>query len=335
MDHRRVLTRLTCLAAALLLPLCALGEESPRGEVRILISAAGDCTLGGEVKSGIDRRFARSADKHGLDWFLSNVRGIFASDDFTLVNLEGPLTTQTRYASKKYVMRGRPAYAAILSSSSVEVANLANNHTLDFGEQGYLDTQAALDGAGIGHCGGTAVFYGEKDGYTVGFLGFDQWNHTGSQAVAAVRAVREKCDLIVVSMHWGEEYHYVREGWQQKAGRALIDAGADLVIGTHPHVIQGIERYKGKYIVYSLGNFCFGGNTDPDDKDCYIFQQAFTLTENGAADAGVRVIPCSVSSSASVNDYRPTPLSGDRANRLMKKIAGYSSVQGGKWLPED
>lgn len=309
-------------------------EPLPDEPVRVLISAAGDCTLGGEVKSGIEKRFTRCAEKNGPDYFFANVQNLFAEDDFTLVNLEGPLTTATKYASKTYVMRGDPAYASILSGASVDVVNLANNHTRDFGDTGYRDTLSALEAAGVAASGNDILYIAEKQGYRIGFVGFERWHHSAADAVEGVKAARSQCDLLIASVHWGEEYDYTANSDQQKLGRALIDAGADLVLGTHPHVIQGVERYRDKYIVYSLGNFCFGGNTDPDDQDCYIFQQAFLLDESGATDGGIRIIPCAVSSSASTNNYQPTPLTGDRAEKLMAKIEKLSDMEDALWLAD-
>lgn len=326
-----VLSLLPCPALAVVAPSMApvpALEMLPPEPTRILITAAGDCTLGGEVKSGIGKRFAKCAEENGLDYFLANVRDIFAADDFTIVNLEGPLTTATKRASKTYVMRGDPSYADILSGSSVEIANLANNHTYDFGEQGYADTLSALEAANVAASGNDILYIAEKESYRIGFVGFERWNHSAEDAINGVKAAREQCDLVIASVHWGQEYHYEPESAQTKLGRALIDAGADLVIGHHPHVIQGVERYNGKYIVYSLGNFCFGGNTNPEDKDCYIFQQEFLLDESGATDGGIRIIPCSVSSSKSTNNYQPTPLSGDSADKLMTKILKLSDIDG-------
>ena len=337
---RRFPILLLCL---LLISGCALAESAtmppvptleplPDEPVRVLITAAGDCTLGGEVKTGIHKRFIRCAEDNGLEYFFANVRDIFAADDLTIVNLEGPLTTATKRASKKYVMRGDPAYAGILSGASVEVANLANNHTLDFGEQGYQDTLAALDASGVAAAEGDTLYIAEKEGYRIGFIGYEKWNYSAADAVAGVKAARSQCDLLIVSVHWGEEYDYTAESSQKKLGRALIDAGADLVIGHHPHVIQGVEQYQGKYIVYSLGNFCFGGNVNPSDKDCYIFQQEFLLDDSGATGSGVRIIPCSISSSKSTNNYQPTPLEGEAADKLLDKILKLSSLENPVWL---
>lgn len=334
---------LLLLAFCLFCPLCAVTESLPMPTVpaleplppepvRIRITAAGDCTLGGEVKSGIDERFDDCAAENGLDYFLANVRDIFAADDLTIVNLEGPLTDATGRASKTYVMRGDAAYAGILSGSSVEIANLANNHTRDFGEEGYQDTLDALQAAGVAVSGGDIAYITEIEGYTIGFVGYEKWNHTAADAIAGVKAIRSQCDVVIASMHWGEEYHYTPENTQTRLGRALIDAGADLVIGHHPHVVQGVERYEGKYIIYSLGNFCFGGNTNPKDKDCYIFQQEFVLSDSGITDGGIRIIPCSVSSSTKTNNYQPTPLTGEKAEKLMSKILKLSDIDEAVWL---
>ena len=335
--------QLMILLALCLLPIHALAaamptvpplETLPPEPTRILITAAGDCTLGGEVKSGIDQRFKNSVKKNGYDYFLASVKDIFSADDFTIVNLEGPLTTAGKYSDKLYVMRGGTEYARILSGSSVDIANLANNHTYDFGKKGYEDTLAALEAVGVAASGNDILHIAEKDGYKIGFVGYERWNHSAKDAVDGVKAAREQCDIVIASMHWGQEYHYTPENAQKKLGRQLIDAGADLVIGHHPHVIQGIEQYNGKYIIYSLGNFCFGGNTNPKDKDCYIFQQEFIMEDSGPVDGGIRIIPCSVSSKSSTNDYQPTPLSGEKAEKLLEKILKLSQIENAIWLEE-
>ena len=115
--------------------------------------------------------------------------------------------------------------------------------------------------------------------------------------------------------------------YQKDAAHAAIDAGADLVLGHHPHVLQGIEKYNGRYICYSLGNFCFGGNKNPSDKDTMIFQQTFTF-ENGNLldDSNINIIPCSLSSSGKKNDYKPRVLKGSEKDRVMKKIQDMSEL---------
>lgn len=119
----------------------------------------------------------------------------------------------------------------------------------------------------------------------------------------------------------GTEKETVPDETQIQLGHIAVDEGADLVIGSHPHVIQGYEKYNGRYIVYSLGNFCFGGNPNPSDKDCMIFQQTFTVTGNDVAtDDNINVIPCSISSVSNSNNYQPTPATGDEKTRIEAKI---------------
>jgi poly-gamma-glutamate synthesis protein (capsule biosynthesis protein) len=138
-------------------------------------------------------------------------------------------------------------------------------------------------------------------------------------------------EIIVCSFHWGLEMDYTPEADQVELAHAAIDAGATLVIGHHPHVLQGVEVYQGRYIVYSLGNFCFGGNSNPPDYDCMIFQQTFTVTDGvPAADEDIQVIPCSVSSSASVNNYQPTPATGSEYDRIWAKLASITQDLGDK-----
>ena len=136
----------------------------------------------------------------------------------------------------------------------------------------------------------------------------------------------QEVDLIIACCHWGVEREYFPENYQQSLGKKCIDWGADLVIGHHPHVLQGIEEYNGKYIVYSLGNFCFGANKNPADKDCMIFQQTFTFVDGvKQEDKDIRVIPCSISSVKERNHFKPTPATGDEAQRIMDRINEFSA----------
>ncbi|MBQ7521147.1 MAG: CapA family protein, partial [Clostridia bacterium] len=142
---------------------------------------------------------------------------------------------------------------------------------------------------------------------------------------------RADCDLLIVNMHWGWERQNQQCQEQVQLGRAAVDAGADLVIGTHPHVYQGIEKYKGKYIVYSLGNFCFAGNANPDDKRCLIFRQRFSfnpgmgIARANILDAGIDVIPASISSVPEKNDFVPTVLPVEQGKALLKEVAECST----------
>lgn len=314
----------------------SLDAESER--TLLTITAAGDCTLGGDYNTDAHERFDGYVDKYGCDYFLENVRYIFESDDLTFVNLEGPLTTsEDKRSGRIFNFKGAPEYVQILADSSVELAGLANNHALDYGVSGLKETAAVLDAAGVGYCGYQSVWRDAINGIDVTCLSVTEWDYTTAELAAMLAAERENCDLLVVMIHWGEEKEYSATDSQTEYGRALVDAGADLVLGSHSHVVGGVEEYNGKYIVYGLGNFCFGGNKNPSDKDCLIFQQTFELTADGEiADAGISIIPCSSSSQDDANDYRPTPLADAEAARVLRKIARYSDIdlEAVVWRPE-
>ena len=296
--------------------------------VSILISAAGDCTLGGEEHAAASTNFRKLLKSQGYDYFFASVRSIFENDDITIVNLEGPLTTSKAKRPYRYFnFKGAPDYVKILTGSSIEVCNIANNHALDYGKQGLVETAEVLEEAGIGASGYTLVHYREVNGVKVGFVGLECWEYTKAKAVKFVEKIRPTCDVLIVSFHWGTEKYYNATKFQKECGRAMIDAGADLVLGHHTHVVGGIEQYKGKYIVYSLGNFCFGGNSNPADKDTMIFQQRLIVDADGTVrDGGINIIPCSLSSVKYTNDFQPTPLTGAESKRVLRKIGKYSKV---------
>ena len=219
----------------------------------------------------------------------------------------------------------------------MEVCNLANNHAYDFKTAGFDETAQTLADAGIGACGFGLEHYMEIKGCTVGFLGFTEWDYEEDDLLRDVRTAREKCDLLIVCIHWGEELTYKQTKNVDKLGRAIVDAGADLVIGGHSHVYGEIEQYQGKYIIYSLGNFCFGGNKRPTDPQCIIFQQRFRVWPDGSiADAGINLIPAQVSTSTKSNDYQPIFLEGDEAAELLAKVAKVSNLteESTIWMPE-
>jgi len=305
-----------------------LQPEQELEYVPITITAVGDCTLGGDVVSGGYENFQSYAEQYGADYFFKNVRGLFEKDDLTIVNLEGPLTTSDELrGGRTFNFRGEPEYVEILSGSSVEIANVANNHALDFGEAGLTETAEVLSDAGIGVSGFSRVYFTDVKGVRVCSVGFTEWAYSEDQIAKAIRSVRDDCDLLIVSVHWGEEKAYEATDTQVKLGRTMVDAGADIVIGNHSHVYGGVEKYKGKYIIYSLGNFCFGGNKNPSDKNCTIFQQTFTVGRDGSVtDAGINIIPARISGSVSENDFQPYILSGDAAEKQLAKIAGVSTV---------
>jgi poly-gamma-glutamate synthesis protein (capsule biosynthesis protein) len=246
--------------------------------VRLLF--VGDIMMGGRVGELLERE--------GYDYPYRHVGAALREADLAVGNLENPITDRGEPADKTWTFRTSPLAVPALKESGFDVLSLANNHVLDYGTDGFLDTLRYLDEAGIGRVGGGIdadeaylPYYTEVNGIRIACLGFSHvvpevgWkagkNHPGvadmydtRRAVETIKAVREDADLVVVMVHWGIERAEEPEPYQVKKGREFIDAGADLVIGSHPHVLQGIESYQGKWIAYSLGNFIFtvSGNAD-------------------------------------------------------------------------
>jgi poly-gamma-glutamate synthesis protein (capsule biosynthesis protein) len=276
---------------------------------KVTISFAGDCTLGGDIQSYGETRFAGVVAEQGYAYFLQNVEPIFSKDDYTVVNLETVLTDSTKKRqNRSFIFRGDPEYAKILTLGSVEAVTIANNHANDFLEKGKEDTKKALDEEGIAYFGYDREFYKTIKGIKFGFIGLTEWDYTVPQVTEKVKKAAERCDMLIVEFHWGYEYRYSPSESQQTYGRAAVDAGADLVLGQHPHVLGETENYNGVNIVYSLGNFCYGGHSNPKDKNTAIFQQEF-INESGVISLGEsRLIPCKLSSVSWANDYRPTPV---------------------------
>lgn len=302
-------------------------EPAEQEPVRILISATGDCTLG-TYKTGDGKlsAFKSFVEKYGYDYFFENVSDLFAQDDLTIVNLEGPLTSHnTKRPRRAFNFRGYPEWVEILTSGNVDICNMANNHALDYKEEGFKDTYNALTEAGIGASGYGPEYYTDVKGFTVGSLGFTEWNFEAKDILAKVKAANEKCDLLIVSMHWNEEHEYRLSQYCKKMGRALVDAGADLVIGNHSHVYGEIEIYNGKYIINSLGNFVFGGNDDPYVRECVIFRQEFLMYPDGTVgDGGIDIIPCFLSSTEEYNDFQPRIAESNEGKETLYAIAGLS-----------
>lgn len=300
--------------------------------VSLTLSVVGDCTLGTDETFDYDTSLNAYYENYGADYFLQNVKDIFSADDLTIANFEGTLTDSDEREDKTFAFKAPASYASILTGGSVEAVNTANNHSHDYGEQSFNDTLAALDDAGIVHFGYDETAVMDVKGIKVGLVGiYELYDHLEREQQLKDNIAKVKADgaqLIVVIFHWGNETETVPDSNQTTLGRIAIDEGADLVCGHHPHVLQGIETYKGKNIVYSLGNFCFGGNSSPSDMDTMIYQQTFTIDADGVKKDNVtNIIPCSISSAAydGYNNYQPTPAEGDEATRILGKINERSS----------
>ena len=308
-------------------------QETPEvQETTITISAAGDCTLGTDEGFNYKRSFKGKYDAvQDPAYFFQNVQPVFAQDDLTIVNMEGTLTEETTREPKQFAFKGDAEYAKILTAGAVETANLANNHSFDYGKKSYEDTITALEAEGISSFGYERTAVMDIKGVKVGLAGvYELAEHIDCKQdlLDNIASLKEQgAQIIIVSFHWGQEKENVPNDVQVELAHTAIDNGADLVLGHHPHVLQGIEEYKGKNIVYSLGNFCFGGNSAPSDMDTMIFQQTFTVKDGKLQEDNVtNILPCKISSAyeEGYNNYQPILAEGDQKEKIFERLSEYS-----------
>ena len=308
-------------------------QETPEvQETTITISAAGDCTLGTDEGFNYKRSFKGKYDAvQDPAYFFQNVQPVFAQDDLTIVNMEGTLTEETTREPKQFAFKGDAEYAKILTAGAVETANLANNHSFDYGKKSYEDTITALEAEGISSFGYKRTAVMDIKGVKVGLAGvYELAEHIDCKQdlLDNIASLKEQgAQIIIVSFHWGQEKENVPSDVQVELAHAAVDNGADLVLGHHPHVLQGIEEYKGKNIVYSLGNFCFGGNSAPSDMDTMIFQQTFTVKDGKLQEDNVtNILPCKISSAyeKGYNNYQPILAEGEQKEKIFERLSEYS-----------
>lgn len=298
----------------------------------VTLSALGDCTLGTDEGFNTTTNFNAFDAVNGHGYFFKNVKSILEADDVTFANLEGTFTTETVRENKQFAFKGDPSYTEILQMGSVEVVTLANNHSSDYGAKSLTDTQNALTDAEIAYCIGDTVALKEINGIKTAFIGIFVTDTATAEAQVRETVADAKSQgavLTVIAFHWGTEKASEPDQSMQSLAHTAIDCGADLVVGHHPHVLQRIEKYNGKYIAYSLGNFCFGGNSAPSDMDTIIFQQTFTVGKDGVvSDDAVTVIPCSISSADGYNNYQPTPAEGEAKAAILERLNGLCAGYG-------
>ncbi len=314
--------RLSVLTLVLLLLVShALGEKT------LTLTFTGDVTLGSEEHIRPRPTSFESLDaENGHDYFMANFMDLFSADDQTIINLEGVLSDSSRgeNTQKQYRFRG-PAYLAdILVQSSIEAANISNNHAMDYGNQGFESTKEVLEKAGVAYFGYSQNYIMEKDGLRIAFYGivspkFQSLWPRCREEIQALKA--EGVNAVVLVFHAGQEYGRHRNSMQENFARKAIDAGADLVIMHHPHVLQGLEIYKDRSICYSLGNFCFGGNTAVRALQTAVVQADLTFDDDGRyLGQLLRIYPAHISGDSSVNNFQPVRVSGAEAEAVMKLI---------------
>ena len=288
------------------------------GSYIITISCTGDFTIGGDTRKKTNI-FEQELKSHGgdINFTMVNTRDIFMDDDMTLVNFEGTLTDSTyippRKRENQFLFSAPPAYVAMLSDNGVEAVSLENNHIMDHGDEAYTETQDVLTGAGVVWSNSDTIGIYEVKGVQIAMLSYlciDRYDTLWDKVPADIEAAKKIYPLVIVSFHWGNEKDYTPTNNQIRMGRLAVDAGADLVIGHHSHRMNPIECYNGKYICYSLGNFCFSGNSKPSDMNSFIFQTRYKISnkDGSLTCKGFRIIPIRISSRDDRNNFVPTPV---------------------------
>lgn len=301
----------------------ALAEDQ-----KLTLTFTGDVTLGSEARNADwPESFISTAEREGYDYFFKNWQDMFQNDDLTVVNLEGVLSDSAAQedTSKTYRFRGPTDFAKILTGSGIDVCSVCNNHVYDFGTQGFNATRETLTNNGIGYFGYLDYYMFEKDGIKIAFfavmLGWLTNNRPAFNEQLA-KAREEGANAVVVALHGGQEYitkHVKAQGTFSR--KAIDDMGADLVIQHHPHVPQGIAIMSNRYICYSLGNFCFGGNVQIREMDTIVVQaDMYFDEEKNYQGTQLRLYPAHISSSEEGNDFCPVPVTGEEAEKVLDKV---------------
>ncbi len=272
---------------------CLAGISQAEEGQTMTLSFIGDVSLGDAVQYRNARTSLTVAiDANGLEWPFSTVSEYLTADDCTFANLEVVLTEHAnRKANKAFPLIGRPEFVRCLTLGGVDVVNTVNNHCKDFGAVGYNDTLAALDGEGICNFGSTdwgshpewdRIAVLEVRGCKIGMIGISYPQNNDQKNIAdRIAILREQgCQLVIVSLHWGREKHLTPNSGQYTYAQSIIDSGADVVWGHHPHVLQPVYFYKGKPIMFSTGNFIFG-TMQSVDPYTGIFQLTYDLDGEG------------------------------------------------------
>ena len=315
------------IPAALVLPRRTAASRA----ATVTLSFAGDCTFGTVNSDNSAARFpAVYRRSHQLDYPFHLVRPWFMRDDLTIVNFECTLTNAVPIADKQWHFRGDARYASIFPAGSVEAVGLSNNHSHDYLQAGFEDTVASFQHAHVPIFYQNTPYVTRVHGVQVVIIGdctvigenTTRLDGVQARVLAEIKRYKKPSNLVVVVLHWGSELAPTPFEWQQALGHTLIDAGADAVVGHHPHVVQGIERYHGKTIAYSLGNFAFGGNSQARFPETFILRLRFRM-RGGKNSSQMSLVPClttstHVRSSTGVlqNNYQPMPVYGKAADKV-------------------
>lgn len=308
-----------------LLPVCAAAEE------QVVLTFVGDCTIGGEDRlREFDYSFDGYVRQHGYDYFFEKVQSVIANDDLTIANLEGCfINYESSAVEKTYNFRGPKDYVNVLTGSSIEAVSYANNHAMDYGYDGAKHTISTLEEAGLAwfatNEAAEKTWIYEKGDIRIGFVAMERtywyYRHRNLLKGQIADLRTQGCDVIIFVMHGGVEYRPRHMRDQEQLAEEALKYGADIVIGHHPHVLQGVDVVDGKTICYSLGNFVFGGNAKIRAPYTALFQFTLSFSEEGEyLGHQLNIIPALPSGEREFNNYQPVLATGKDAEAVMAQI---------------
>ena len=283
----------------------------------IKLTFLGDMILAKQRDISPSGRFDEYAEKNPPEYFLSKVKDILSADDFTVANLENVLSDRELPPREKnynpsFWFKSKASNVNVLTTSSVEAVFLANNHIMDYGIQGFNDTVDTVTNAGLKYGTEENTMYLEKNGFKIAVICAGLWyQYDVNKIVNLIKGAEQNSHFQVVFFHGGTERLHAPEEFKVNAAHTFVDNGADLVVGGHPHVLQPREIYNGVEIVYSVGNFCYGGALRPENRTV-IYQ--YTLNVNpetlSTETHSSEIIPCYVYT-GSINNYQPAPITDE------------------------
>lgn len=292
----------------------ASASDAVSDDFEIRMNFVGDCCMATDLQDASEGTLLWYEQNYPTSYFFDGVRSVFEADDFTVANCENVFSDSDIPPRDKgdeiaYWFKAPTRFAKVFSDNSIEAVTINNNHTEDYGEEDFEDTKKALDAAGVDWGFRDKIIYYEKGGYKIGVVCVSYYDYDEAERILPwLEIAKENSDFQIIFFHGGTEHVFEVEEWKVDACHLMIDNGADLVLGSHPHVIQRREKYNGADIVYSLGNFCFGGNTAPEPNRTIIYGYTLKLHKNGdkveLVNREENIIPCYVYT-GEYNNWQP------------------------------
>lgn len=310
-------------------------ETTTSNSFDITLSFVGDCLCATDEFTNYANCFNEVADREDPSYFFEKVNSYFLNDDFTVADCENvfsdsddlKVSDKGQYANpgiEAYWFKSAAKNAEILSAGGIDCVSISNNHINDYGTAGAEDTKAALDAAGVLWGTEGKIVYYEKNDYKIAVICVSMYGSgVVPNIIDYIQEADKESDYQIIYFHGGKEAIHEPEEWKIQACHDLVDAGADLIMGDHPHVLQPMEEYKDVTIIYSLGNFIFGGNRHPENRTI-IYRHTLTITEGNLEIQTGKIIPCYVYT-GDTNNWQPAVIKDEKTKNKVLDFMNWES----------